>query len=184
MQIPDRFRRVYSKADIHGALQEMSAPISAWCNEITVKTHREVLAIAILRGGLFFFADLVRTLSVSVEVQALRTMGYHNDQVGVPRGDLHIDLMDCDVAGRSILIVDDICDSGRTLGCLTAHLLRSGAREVRTAVLIQRQVPRPEFQPDWVAFNYTGEEWFVGYGMEELDRYRNLPEVHIITSTR
>jgi hypoxanthine phosphoribosyltransferase len=184
MYKPDRFRLIYSKAQINDAIQPIAREISGWCSNTYNETGRDVIAVPILRGGLFFFVDLVRCLTNTVQVQPVRTMGYLTDQVGVTAPELQIDLMDCQARDRSILLVDDICDSGRTLKHLTTHLLRAGAREVRAAVLIQRVIVNPEFDPEWKVFQYSGDEWFVGYGMEELDRYRNLSDVYIIQPSK
>lgn len=84
------------------------------------------------------------------------------------------------VKGRVVLVVDDVCDSGRTLEALERDLMERGAREVRTVVLIRRLLDRPSFVPCWIGFEYKGPEWFVGYGMDDGQRWRNLPAVHII----
>jgi hypoxanthine phosphoribosyltransferase len=84
------------------------------------------------------------------------------------------------VKGRVVLVIDDICDSGGTLQELERYLIAAGAREVRTVVLIRRLLDRPTFVPCWVGFEFTGLEWFVGYGMEDGNRWRNLPAVYTI----
>jgi len=84
------------------------------------------------------------------------------------------------VEGRSILIVDDVCDSGRTLAELTEYFTKLGAASVRSAVLIKRMMPHPTFDPNWIGFQYEGPEWFVGYGMDDCDRWRNLGSIYII----
>jgi hypothetical protein len=63
---------------------------------------------------------------------------------------------------------------------LEKALLERGAREVRTVVLIRRLLEKPTFVPCWVGFQYPGPEWFVGYGMDDNERWRNLPGVHVI----
>jgi hypoxanthine phosphoribosyltransferase len=84
------------------------------------------------------------------------------------------------VKGRVVLVVDDLCDTGRTLEALEKELLERGAREVRSVVLIRRLLNKPTFVPCWVGFEYSGLEWFVGYGMDDGERWRNLPGVYII----
>ena len=84
------------------------------------------------------------------------------------------------VEGRSVLLVDDVCDSGRTSAELTQRFIKLGAREVRSAVLIKRILPHETFNPDWIGFEYNGPEWFVGYGMDDCDRWRNLGSIYII----
>ena len=79
-----------------------------------------------------------------------------------------------------VVIVDDICDTGSTLARLVRVLNDLGAREVKTAVLIHRVMKDPKFTPDWAAFKYEGPEWFVGYGMDDRNHYRNLQNVYIM----
>ena len=92
--------------------------------------------------------------------------------------DLHLD--EAAIRGRSVLLVDDICDSGVSLRALTQHLKHIGAREVRSAVLIRRAIENSAFTPEWVGFHHKGPEWFVGYGMDDSDRWSNLPDIYVI----
>jgi hypoxanthine phosphoribosyltransferase len=134
-----------------------------------------------MRGALYFAADLTRALNCSVEVQPVRSVSYSAQEVGVQLPYIQFELFELNPAGRDILLIDDICDSGRTIDTLSKQLLDQGARSVRSAVLIHRISPNNlPFSPTWECFRYNGPEWFVGYGMEELDRFRNLPAVHMI----
>ena len=81
---------------------------------------------------------------------------------------------------RHVLLVDDICDSGQTLKKLHAHALATGAKEVRTAVMIHRNHEDSAYTPDYIGFEYTGSEWFAGYGMEDKNHNSNFPEIYII----
>jgi len=94
---------------------------------------------------------------------------------------VQVDLAAVPARGRSVLVVDDICDSGRSLAVLSAALKEAGAREVRAAVLVTRKVESQAYSPEWSGFDYSGKEWIVGYGMDDSERWRNLPGVFIIT---
>ena len=94
--------------------------------------------------------------------------------------DVEITLDGLVVENRNILLVDDICDTGRTLKTLTANLTALGAREVKSAVLLRRETANAVFEPDWFGFHYSGEEYFVGYGLDDNNRAANLPDVYVI----
>ena len=85
-----------------------------------------------------------------------------------------------EMKGRHVLLIDDICDSGVTLKNLHAYALENGATMVKTAVLIHRNHEASVYTPDYVGFEYTGSEWFAGYGMEDKNHNSNFPEVYII----
>ena len=63
---------------------------------------------------------------------------------------------------------------------LSKLLVELGAREVKTAVLIRRVIENPIFMPDWIGFNHKGPEWFVGYGMDDSNRFSNLSDIYVI----
>ena len=80
--------------------------------------------------------------------------------------------------GRAILMIDDICDSGSTLAKLEHVFLDLGASVVNSVVLIHRLCAAPKFKPTWSGFEYQGDAWFVGYGMEDKNKYANLPAIY------
>jgi hypoxanthine phosphoribosyltransferase len=162
------------------AVSRMGAEMTAWANDIWKSSHTDVIAIPVLRGGIFFFADIVRQIRHSVEIAPVQTWSYTSVENAVPRDEVGVNIAGVAPRGRSILLVDDICDSGRTLKVLKETLLAAGAHEVRSAVLIKRVLDQETFDPEWVGFAYSGSEWFVGYGMEDCGRYRNLPDAYVI----
>ncbi len=178
--IPDSFKLKYRAQEIAEATRRVGREISPWANTVRAETGKDVLGLPILRGGLFFFADVVRHISCSLEVAPIRTWGYEANMNAVPKAQISISIEDAEVKGRSVLVVDDICDSGKTLEALCHSLQEKGAREVRSTVLIKRELDRPSFEPSWVALRYKGPEWFIGYGMDDRERFRNLPDIYIV----
>lgn len=174
--VPEHYRRLYSAEEIASTVKTLAAPISLWARDAEELTGRDILAIPLLRGGIFFFSDLVRQLSVSVELNPVFASAYAGNAVASA---VRVSIEELEVSGRAVLLLDDICDSGRTLGEIAGKILSRGAAEVRTAVLIKREL-NGAFEPDWSGFRYSGSEWFVGYGMDDGDRYRNLPEIYLI----
>lgn len=178
--IPSHFSPKFSRSQIQAAVDRLGAEITEWALEVWRSSHSDVVAIPILRGGLFFFADLVRAIETSVYIAPAQTWGYVPAANAVQSDQVRVNIENVPAKGRSILLVDDICDSGKTLEALKAALLEKGATSVKSAVLIRRVLEKQHATPDWVGFEYHGDEWFVGYGMEDSDRWRNLPDVHII----
>jgi hypoxanthine phosphoribosyltransferase len=177
---PKTLSPLYSRADIDRAAERLGGLITPWAEKCYQQSKQDILTIPILRGGLFFFADLVRHIDMSVEIAPARTWAYEEQVSGVPKKDVKVNIDQVPAAGRSILLVDDICDSGRTLATIKEELMKRGATEVCSAVLIKRVIPNAAAEPTWYGFAYEGAEWLVGYGMDDGDRWRNLPAVYLL----
>lgn len=179
MIIPHNFKLQYSTAEIQEVNAKMGRKISEWINLSAEKDNQSVIVVPILRGAIFFFADLVRYIDQSVSIAPIRCWAYHAEN-NQSRDDVEIDLQGLEVEGRRILLVDDICDSGQTLKKVSDQLRHAGALEVKSAVLIRRKLDKILFDPNYVGFDYTGHEWFVGYGMNFQDGYRNLSDIYTV----
>ncbi len=178
--IPNHFIPQYSESQIQARVAELGHDITTWADEVWNKSHTDIIAVPVLRGAIFFFADLVRRIERSVEIFPARTWAYVTGENGVERNKIKVNVEGIPAEGRSILLVDDICDSGRTLEELTRVFMQIGAKEVRSAALIRRKMEQKTFQPEYVGFDFEGNEWFVGYGMEDSERWRNLPGAYVI----
>lgn len=177
---PQHCKLAFSKEQIDQTVSALGARISTWTESVRLDSHTDVLVVPVLRGALLFAADLVRAISSSLEIFPVRSIGYDPTKNASREEAVALLLEGLGVTGRRVLIVDDICDSGATFNALTDQLKEMGALEVRTAVLIHRETEESTFKPDYVGFSYSGREWFVGYGMDDADRFRNLPDVYII----
>lgn len=139
---------------------------------------RPLTVIAIMTGSLVLFADLIRRLSMPQRVGVIRASSYRG---GTTSGELTVDAaMMIDVANRDVLLVDDIFDTGKTLDRISEMMHQLGAATVRTAVLLhKRRDHSVELRPDFVAFEIP-DEFVVGYGLDYLDMYRNLPYLAVL----
>jgi hypoxanthine phosphoribosyltransferase len=183
--VPEHYSLVYTETAIQKQVKRIGSELSTWCKSLSGDVlSGDVLAIPVLRGGIYFFADVTRSISASVEVAPGRARAYEEGHNARLRSEIYINLDGVSVAGRNVLLVDDICDSGRTLNKLVAYLIAQGAESVRSAVLILRETAEPAFTPDWCGFRYKGDEWFVGYGMDDQGRYSNLPQIYTIEPNR
>lgn len=135
--------------------------------------------VAILKGALVFMADLLRRIPLRLEIECLNVASYH----GGTESSGQVDFLDHklpDVRGRSVLLIDDILDTGRTLDAVTAKLLAMGAREIKTCVLLTKDKERAAgVEADYSAFEIA-DEFVVGYGLDYEGKYRNLPYVGVL----
>lgn len=178
--IPAHYKLLYKSSQIADAASRVGKEVGEWAKSIRLKYNQEVLTIPILRGGIFFFADLARQVPVSMEVLPGRTRSYKSGVNAEQLEQVSIIIDNENIKNRSILLVDDICDSGRTLNALTDYMKEHGANEVRSAVLIHRIIENAFHQPDWKGFEFKGQDWFVGYGMEDKNSWSNLPDIYTI----
>lgn len=184
MTLPSHYVATYSAQDIADACERLGKEISLWAAEVKKHAPQDptaatLLTIPILRGGLFFYADLVRAINCSVELVTASASSYDiSANAQNAGGEFRSQIDAVPLAGRRVLLVDDICDSGNTLARLQEDFRSRGAIEVRTAVLIRRVIPDAPHIPDYTGFLYEGPEWFVGYGMDDKGDYRNLGAVY------
>ncbi len=136
-----------------------------------------LLAVGILKGAFIFLADLVRAIDVPLEVDFIRVASYGDRTCSSGTCTMTKDL-ETDPAGRHILLIEDIADTGRTLDFLTKELAGRGARSVHCCVLIDKAMRRERA----VSINYAGfsvpSGFLVGYGLDHAEQYRHLPAVY------
>ncbi len=178
--VPSHYRLTYRAPEIRTQVTRIAGEVSQWCAAAGLTSKQDVLAIPVLRGGIYFFADLTREINCSLQIAPGRARAYEEGSNTATRSELYINLDGVAVAGRHVLLVDDICDSGRTLDKLVAYLVAQGAESVKSAALILRKHETSVFTPDWYGFAFTGDDWFVGYGMDDKGRYSNLSQIYTV----
>ncbi|MEM8670797.1 MAG: hypoxanthine phosphoribosyltransferase [Planctomycetota bacterium] len=165
-------RVLLSEADLNQGVSQLAGEIDKHYD------GRPLTVIAIMTGSLVLFADLIRRLSMPQRVGVIRASSYRG---GTTSGELTVDSeMMIDVTGRDVLLVDDIFDTGKTLERISGMMAEFGASSVQTAVLLHKQRDHSvELRPDFVAFKIP-DEFVVGYGLDYLDMYRNLPYLAVL----
>lgn len=137
---------------------------------------RDFTVVSVLKGSCVFASDLIRRIPIPLELAFVAASSYRD---GTESGSLAINYFpsEGEIAGRDLLLVDDILDTGRTLHRLKAEMLAQGAREVRTCVFLDKPSRRDvEFEADFRVFE-VDNLFVVGYGLDYAGRYRNLPMV-------
>jgi hypoxanthine phosphoribosyltransferase len=151
-------------------------------HEIKQSGLDKLLVIAVLKGSFVFAADLIRALhnvGLSPEVDFLSLSSYRAGTQSSGRVEILRDI-DLDVAGRNVLLVDDILESGRTLAFAKDLISARGAKSVNSCVLLRKKTARAvTIDADFLAFDCP-EVFVVGYGMDVAYRYRQLPYVGYI----
>lgn len=135
---------------------------------------RPLMVIGVLHGSVVFVADLIRAMSTPHQLGFVLASSYPGTATSPMELRLQLDTLP-DLSGRSVLLVDDILDTGRTLSALKARLLQRGPIEVRTAVLLwKRERTETAIAPDYIGFEIPNR-FVVGYGLDFNGDYRHLP---------
>jgi hypoxanthine phosphoribosyltransferase len=141
---------------------------------------RDLLLIGVLKGAVFFMADLMRRLTIPCEVDfmAISSYGASTDSSGVVR---ILKDLDINIEGRHVLVVEDIIDSGLTLSYLMRNLESREPATLEVCALLTK----PERREIEVPVRYVGFEipnrFVIGYGLDFGERYRNLPYVAVLS---
>ena len=135
--------------------------------------------ICVLKGAFMFLADLIRTLQVPVTLDFMALSSYATGTTSSGEVRLLKDL-DTALAGRDVLIVEDIVDTGLTLNYLREILMARGPRSVRTACLLSKPSRRKvDVRVEYIGFTIE-DHFVVGYGLDYQGRYRSLPHIAIV----
>lgn len=160
--------------------EEIRARVKEVALEVDARYQdKRPLAIGILKGSIIFYVDFVRELTCPVEMDFMAVSSYGSGTVSSGKLRIKKDL-DEDVAGRDVIIVEDIIDSGFTLANLKALLLERGAKSVIIVTLLNKAERREyDVAPDYNCFDIENE-FVIGYGLDYDERYRNLPYIGIL----
>jgi hypoxanthine phosphoribosyltransferase len=170
--------------DAVGEILIEQEPLQARIAELGAEISREyegrdLLLVGVLKGAVFFMADLMRELTIPCEIDfmAISSYGAATDSSGVVR---ILKDLDVNIAGRDVLVVEDIIDSGLTL----SYLMRSLKARKPASLEICALLTKPERREIEVPVRFVGFEipnkFVIGYGLDFAERYRNLPYVAVL----
>lgn len=159
--------------------EQIAVRLTELAGEIAALKIEKLLVIAVLKGSFVFAADLIRAMharGIAPEIDFLTLSSYRKSKVSAGQVTILRDL-DLDVTGRTVLLIDDILESGRTLAFAKDLLSARGAAKIYSCVLLEKNVSRAvAVEADFRAFSCP-EVFVVGYGMDVAHRYRQLPFV-------
>ena len=159
--------------DLQARVRELAAEVSADYE------GREPLVIGVLKGAVFFIADLLRLMTVPVELDfmAVSSYGSSTHSSGVVR---ILKDLDIPIAGRHVLVVEDVIDSGLTL----SYLLKNLASREPASLEICSLLTKPGHKRLNIPIRYVGFElpdaFVIGYGLDYSERWRNLPYIAVL----
>ena len=140
---------------------------------------RRPLVVCILKGSVVFFADLIRHMTTPLELDFMAVSSYGAGTESTGRLKVTKDLT-TDIAGRDVLIVEDIIDSGNTLYNLKKMLISPAPASVNIVTLLDKPERREApMEPEYTCF-VIEDEFVVGYGMDYAEEYRNLPYIGVL----
>ena len=163
-----------SRKTIHEKIKELAGQLSSDYKET------EPVFIGILNGAVFFFADIVREVDIPVKIDFIRAVSYGSGMESNGKVQLTKDV-EISVKGKSVILVEDIVDTGLTLSHVVKHLEAKGPESIKICALINKLERRKvAIQVDYFGFQIN-EGFIVGYGLDYDERYRQLPDIYSLT---
>jgi len=161
---------VYTEEAVRARVQALGAEISAG-----YEPEDRLLVVGLLKGSFLFLSDLVRKLTIPIHVDFLVASSYGDGTVS--SGEIRV-LYEppADLDGRSVLVVEDIVDSGATLQRLVPMLRERGASRVDVCTLLHKRLPSATVEVRWVGFD-APNSFLVGYGLDHAEDFRHLPYI-------
>ena len=170
----DKIRILIPEAEVDAKVEEIGRKISE------DYAGKSVHLICVLKGGVFFTCELAKRISVpvSLDFMSVSSYGSGTQSSGVVK---FIKDLDEPLAGKHVLIVEDIIDSGRTLSYLVEILKQRGPADIRICTLLDKPSRRvkKEVEVDYTCFSIP-DEFVVGYGLDYDQKYRNLPYIGVV----
>jgi hypoxanthine phosphoribosyltransferase len=163
-------RVVFTEEQIQHRVRELAAEISE-----AYDAQDRLLVVGLLKGSFVFLADLVRRIALPVHIDFLVASSYGKGKVS--SGDVRL-LYDpaSSLEGRSVLLVEDIVDSGITLQKLIPRLVARGPSSLEVCTLLHKRSDEGGHEPRWVGFD-APNEFLVGYGLDHAEDFRHLPYI-------
>ena len=166
---------LFSKSDIDKRVAEMGAEITRDL------AGSELIALCVLKGAMFFCSDLMRHIAFDVALDFIQVSSYGDQKTSSGVVTL-LKEPQLDMRGKSVLIVEDIIDSGLSMNEVFRYIkLDRGAREVRTATFLDKPTARKvPFKADYVGFSID-PKFVIGYGLDYAEKYRNIPDIQVLS---
>jgi hypoxanthine phosphoribosyltransferase len=162
-----------SETELHRRIQALGEAITADYR------GKDLIFVAVIRGAMMFSADLARAVDLPLTIDCIALSSYGDRHVSSGRVHIFKDLSES-IAGKHVLIIEDIVDTGITLQYLWNHLMSRHPADLHVCALLDKRARRQVELP----IKYTGfdvpDAFVVGYGLDYQQRYRNLPFIGIL----
>ena len=169
----DMERILLTESDIHARVEELGRQISR------DYAGREPLFVGVLKGCFIFMADLLRSVELHCTMDFMAVSSYGDGTTTTGAVKINKDLSR-DIAGRDVIIVEDILDSGVTLSYLKSYLQNRAPNSIRIITLLDKPSRRKaDIKADYSGFEVE-DAFVVGYGLDYAEKYRNLPYIGIL----
>ena len=162
------------------SLDEITTRLAEEIDRDYANVQGRLVLVCILKGSIMFMSDLMKKVTVPVEIDCMRVSSYGAGTTTSGRVHIYLDLLRSDLEECNLLIIEDIVDSGNTLRYLVQYLKGKGAKSVKTCTLLDKPSRRTvDFVPDYVGCEIP-DEFVIGYGLDYDEKYRALPFVGIL----
>ncbi len=162
----EELSEVISPGEISEAVRRLGAEINR------DYAGRGILALCVLNGSFIFFSDLIRELTLPLEVDFLRARSYSSTESS---GEVKVECwLKADIEGKDVLLVEDIVDTGLTLNVIIQRLMAGNPKTLKVCALLDKRAGRKaEINPDYTGF-LVDDHFLVGYGLDLDGRHRNI----------
>jgi len=169
----DVLKVLYTEEEILARVKEMGAQMQKDLD------GTEPLFVSVLRGAFIFMADITRACQLPCDVEFIAVSSYQNSTSSSGAVKITHDIQQ-DIAGRHLVVIEDILDSGNTLAFLKQYFLTKGAADVKICTLLDKPSRRTKaITADYIGFTVP-DEFVVGYGLDYAQKYRNLPYIGVL----
>jgi hypoxanthine phosphoribosyltransferase len=161
--------------------EQIDQRVAEMAQQITADlAGHEIIALCVLKGAMFFCADLVRQMTTDVALDFIQISSYGNNKFSSGVVTI-LKEPQMDMRGKAVLIVEDIIDSGLSIREVHNYIESRGAAVVKTAAFLDKPKSRKSpFTPDYIGFSIE-PQFVIGYGLDFAEKYRNVPEVQVLS---
>lgn len=172
---PLKFSRLISESDISKRIKELGAELTELCK------REPIVVVCVLKGSFVFYSDLIRQIDADITSEFLGVASYGNAMKTSGEVKLTLDLT-TSIEGKTVLLIEDIIDSGLTMEFLSKTLAARKPKKLLTCTLLFKpDALKVDFKPDYVGFKIPND-FVIGYGLDYQGFYRNLPYIARVES--
>ena len=166
--------------DVFISAEKISLRVKELAEQISADYKGEKLTvICVLKGSFIFCADLVRSISVPVEVEFVQVSSYGSERVSSGEIDFKLPLKNS-IEGKNVIVVEDIVDTGNTLDFLLKYFAEKKPKTLKLTSLLFKPVKlQKEVKIDYLGFEIE-DKYVIGYGLDDNEMYRELPYIGIV----